>query len=139
MSLLNNCVDIGDMLFVVDENYDEDTNRYNMSVLEADVEDVDAGDPDIDEDVYDAAEDDGGDDYFNVMDRMAIELADDEKNWADIEVDDDVMDMIIDDEEDDMDEEDIDSYNEEYGIEDTLDAVLDESFEDEFDDDADLV
>ena len=137
MSLINGAFDIGDLMMIVDENYNEDTNRYNMSVLEADVEDVDAGDPDIDEDIYD---DESDDDFLDVSDRMAYALSDAETNWAEKEIDDEVMDMIIDDEDDEMTDDDIEGYNSEYGTEDLLESSLDHlNFNDGYPEDADCL
>ena len=114
MALINEMFDEGDIMMLIDENYDDETNSYNDSSLveEAAVDVEMDGDPDIDEDIY-AGESE--DDFLDVSDQMAMQLADAEKNWAEKEIDDEVMDMIIDDEDDEMTEDDIQGYNDEYG------------------------
>ena len=140
MSLINGAFDIGDLMMIVDENYNEDTNEYDQSLLEGaevDVDDINAGDPDIDEDIYD---DESDDDFLDVSDRMAYALSDAETNWAEKEIDDEVMDMIIDDEDDEMTNDDIEEYNSEYGTEDLLESSLDHlNFNDGYPEDADCL
>lgn len=140
MSLINEMFDEGDIMMLVDENYDEETNTYNSALLEGaeEYEDVDYdGDPDIDEDIY-ASE--AEDDFLDVSDHMADELSDAEQNWADKEIDDEVMDMIIDDEDDEMTEDDIQGYNDEYGTEDMLESSLDHlNFDDGYPEDIDCL
>ena len=103
MALINEMFDEGDIMMLIDENYDDETNSYNDSSLveEAAVDVEMDGDPDIDEDIY-AGE--GEDDFLDVSDQMAMQLVDAEKNWAEKEIDDEVMDMIIDDEDDSIPE-----------------------------------
>lgn len=138
MALINEMFDEGDIMMVVDENYDEETNSYNSSILEGADESVEYdGDPDIDEDIY-ASE--AEDDFLDVSDHMAAELSDAEKNWAEKEIDDEVMDMIIDDEDDQMTEDDVQAYNDEYGTEDMLESSIDHlKFDDGYPEDADVL
>lgn len=139
MALINEMFDEGDIMMLIDENYDDETNSYNDSSLveEAAVDVEMDGDPDIDEDIY-AGESE--DDFLDVSDQMAMQLADAEKNWAEKEIDDEVMDMIIDDEDDEMTEDDIQGYNDEYGTEDMLESSLDHlDFNDEYPEDADAL
>ena len=139
MALINEMFDEGDIMMLIDENYDDETNSYNDSSLveEAAVDVEMDGDPDIDEDIY-AGE--GEDDFLDVSDQMAMQLADAEKNWAEKEIDDEVMDMIIDDEDDEMTEDDIQGYNDEYGTEDMLESSLDHlDFNDGYPEDADAL
>lgn len=139
MALINEMFDEGDIMMLIDENYDDETNSYNDSSLveEAAVDVEMDGDPDIDEDIY-ASE--GEDDFLDVSDQMAMQLADAEKNWAEKEIDDEVMDMIIDDEDDEMTEDDIQGYNDEYGTEDMLESSLDHlDFNDGYPEDADAL
>ena len=139
MALINEMFDEGDIMMLIDENYDDETNSYNDSSLveEAAVDVEMDGDPDIDEDIY-AGE--GEDDFLDVSDQMAMQLVDAEKNWAEKEIDDEVMDMIIDDEDDEMTEDDIQGYNDEYGTEDMLESSLDHlDFNDGYPEDADAL
>lgn len=139
MALINEMFDEGDIMMLIDENYDDETNSYNDSSLveEAAVDVEMDGDPDIDEDIY-AGESE--DDFLDVSDQMAMQLADAEKNWAEKEIDDEVMDMIIDDEDDEMTEDDIQGYNDEYGTEDMLESSLDHlDFNDGYPEDADAL
>ena len=139
MALINEMFDEGDIMMLIDENYDDETNSYNDSSLveEAAVDVEMDGDPDIDEDIY-AGE--GEDDFLDVSDQMAMQLVDAEKNWAEKEIDDEVMDMIIDDEDDEMTEDDIQGYNDEYGTEDMLESSLDHlDFNDGYPEDADVL
>ena len=139
MALINEMFDEGDIMMLIDENYDDETNSYNDSSLveEAAVDVEMDGDPDIDEDIY-AGE--GEDDFLDVSDQMAMQLADAEKNWAEKEIDDEVMDMIIDDEDDEMTEDDVQGYNDEYGTEDMLESSLDHlDFNDGYPEDADAL
>lgn len=139
MALINEMFDEGDIMMLIDENYDDETNSYNDSSLveEAAVDVEMDGDPDIDEDIY-ACE--GEDDFLDVSDQMAMQLVDVEKNWAEKEIDDEVMDMIIDDEDDEMTEDDIQGYNDEYGTEDMLESSLDHlDFNDGYPEDADAL
>lgn len=119
MSLINNGVDIGDLMLMIDENYYDDINEYDERVLES-VEEF--NDTDIDSDVADTVEDDGSDDYVDIANLAAAEFAEARDGAIDPEIDDEVMDIVIDDEEEDIEEEDI----EEYGYDDDPNAQLEE-------------
>lgn len=100
MAIINNNVDIGDLMMMIDENYDDRYNEYDYRVLEnTDVE--------IDDEVVDYEYDDGGDDYLDIADYVAAELAKARGEAIETEIDDDVMDMVIDDEVDEMDEDEL--------------------------------
>lgn len=136
--LINLSTDIGDLMMMVDENYNEETNTYTSNLLEGvDVDNIDAGDPDVDEDIY---SDESEDEYLDVSDQIAAQLTDANVNWAEKEIDDEVMDMIIDDEDDEMTDDDVEEYNSEYGTEDMLESSLDHlNFNDGYPEDADCL
>ena len=140
--LINIATDIGDLLMMVDENYNSETNEYDKTLLESveesvDIDNVNDGDPDVDEDIY---YDESEDDYLDVSDKIAAQLRDAEQNWAEREIDDEVMDMIIDDEDDEMTEDDVQRYNDEYGTEDLVESSLDHlNFNDGYPEDADCL
>ena len=127
MSLINNGMDIGDMMLLIDESYDdENTSDWNETINESDER---TGVPvEIDDDIVEDEYEDlfSNDDVTNPAGEPSIILraALDDSEYP--EVEDEVMDIMSDDEDDDMLTE---SDYEEYDIE------IDQDIEDIIEDD----
>lgn len=102
MSLINNVMDIGELMLMNDDAYNEETNSYDDSLLEG-AEEVD--NDEFDDDVEEYSSDD--DDELDIADQELEALKTFRSMGVETNVEDEVMDMIIDDEADDMDIEDI--------------------------------
>ena len=127
MSLINNGMDIGDMMLLIDESYDdENTSDWDEAITESDER---IGVPvEIDDDIVEDEYEDlfSNDDVTNPAGEPSIILraALDDSEYP--EVEDEVMDIMSDDEDDDMLTE---SDYEEYDVE------IDQDIEDIIEDD----
>jgi len=127
MSLINNGMDAGDIVMLVDEEYDdENVSEWEVSVNESDER---AGVPvEIDDDITEDEYEDilSNDDVTNPAGEPSMLLKAAMESSEFIDVEDQVMDIFIDDEEEDelIDESDIEEYDME--IDPDIEALMDD-------------